>query len=82
MDVNDDTFVAPLDALVIINMMSDDAAIQAAVADGMYPDVNEDGQVTPIDVLMIINHLAEPAPVQAPLSAGATSGSEVGEDRR
>lgn len=52
LDVNQDTLVTPLDALLIINELNRDQS-----TDNEKLDVNEDGMVTPLDVLLVINHL-------------------------
>lgn len=61
-DVNDDSFVSPLDALATINFLngattigSGEASVNAPVM--FYLDVNGDRLVSPIDALQIINHL-------------------------
>jgi hypothetical protein len=66
LDVNADTFVTPLDALTIINLLNFHPAIKGAplpvppVAPFVPPpyyDVNGDGFVTPLDALLVINYL-------------------------
>ncbi len=72
-DVNRDSRVAPLDALLVINCLNMNAADQAA-ADSMrslYADVNDDGWVTPLDALLIINALSTSPPVAASSSGTA-----------
>jgi uncharacterized delta-60 repeat protein len=73
-DVDDDGFVAPLDALIVINLLTRSAFVTPPVQlrnPVYYYDVNGDGTVAPIDILQIINQLsrrstptaeAEPSP--------------------
>lgn len=60
-DVNHDSFVSPIDALVIINYLNTNStqtlpALHGAIPSG-YIDVNGDGVVAPIDALLVINKL-------------------------
>lgn len=66
LDANNDNFVTPGDALVIINQLNSPDLIdrfgripRERAADSKLPfyDVNGDGFVTPADALIIINHL-------------------------
>lgn len=52
-DVNGDSFVSPLDALIVINRLNASALPHSAE----FVDVNDDGYATPIDALLVINHL-------------------------
>ena len=67
MDVNRDGFVAPLDAMIIIN------ALHNVTPSSSVMDINRDGQIAPIDALMVINYLNEAhqsataTPVRAPV---------------
>ena len=54
LDVNQDGFVAPGDALSIVNELN---GSDASVDDDML-DVNRDGKVSPLDALLVINHLS------------------------
>jgi VCBS repeat-containing protein len=68
LDVNNDGNVSPLDALHVLNALSD-----ATSAGTGFVDVNNDSLVTPIDALLVINGLestVSSAP-QAAMSAGA-----------
>ncbi len=60
LDVNDDTSVSPLDALLVINELNGSTAL-AAIGEGepkpMYLDVSADGAVSPLDALLVINAL-------------------------
>ena len=65
-DVNGDTFISPLDALLIINLLNFNPGISLTplpvpplpgFAPPPYYDVNGDGYVSPIDALMVINYL-------------------------
>ena len=62
-DVNDDGFVSPLDALMVINELNargahslfDNLTIPAHTS--VYLDVNGDDMLTPLDALLIVNRL-------------------------
>jgi len=68
-DVNNDGFVAPIDALVVINELNSRGSynlLNRAAASGAegeqasqpkYYDVNNDGYLTPLDALTVINKL-------------------------
>jgi hypothetical protein len=78
LDVNDDTDISPLDALLVINELNDNTpSLQAErEPEPLYLDVNADGSVSPLDALLVINELnrAEPARAQAaPLAAIAAA---------
>ena len=68
LDVNDDNFVSPSDALSVINTLNNGGSRQvsqyALAASSLLPqgfvDVDSDGYVSPIDALMVINHLNGP----------------------
>lgn len=53
-DVNGDDAVSPLDALAIINRLSDRQLLED---DSMRGDVNGDGRWSPLDALQVINYL-------------------------
>lgn len=64
LDVNNDGFITPIDALVAINRINDKSrgpgqlpAIQAGQLPPYYYDTSGDGSLTAIDVLQIINRL-------------------------
>jgi len=62
LDVNDDSFVTPIDALQIINTLNSDGARQlstpsASNAPPPYLDISGDGYVTAMDALLVINYL-------------------------
>lgn len=62
-DVDGNTFVTPLDALLIINILNSvgrgpAATIMAGyIGPAQYPDTNGDNQISPLDALLIINYL-------------------------
>ncbi len=59
-DVNDDSFITPLDALLIINDLNTNGPrtlSQTVVTPPPYLDVNGDGFLSPLDALVVINHL-------------------------
>lgn len=62
LNVNDDDFIAPLDALLVINALSDSPYPGGVLPDGRpedmpYLDVSNDCVVSPIDALQVINQL-------------------------
>jgi hypothetical protein len=61
LDVNNDGFVTPIDALLVINHMNSSGGTTQAPTNGFitapFLDVNNDGFVSPIDALMVINYL-------------------------
>ena len=66
LDVNNDCFISPIDALTIINELDDRTWIDAigrvpAAFDpsAFFYDVTGDGFVVPLDVLHVINHVNE-----------------------
>jgi len=68
LDTSHDGFISPVDALIVINRISDKGAgpldTPASVAElteFFYIDTNKDGFVAPIDVLLIVNFLNDPA---------------------
>ena len=59
-DINDDGFVSPIDALVIINYLNgtDDSEVPpGSNPEFGYIDANGDNFVTPFDALIVINEL-------------------------
>jgi hypothetical protein len=67
-DVNADATVTPLDALLVINELSDRefssviGEIDLANPKATFVDVNNDQFVSPLDALLVINSLTDPAP--------------------
>jgi Dockerin type I domain len=61
LDINDDSSVSPLDALVGINRLNDvgASALDPRAVDSTEPfyDSNRDGSHSPLDVLLVINAL-------------------------
>ncbi|MFN7730414.1 MAG: dockerin type I domain-containing protein, partial [Pirellula sp.] len=61
-DVNGDSNLSPLDALVAINTLNGPSLKSSQVGEAEatnFPDVDNDGDVTPLDVLGVINTLNE-----------------------
>lgn len=66
-DVNNDGFVSPIDALILVNLINQGSGGQlggggAPAGEGesgekYYVDVNEDTYLSPLDILMVINEL-------------------------
>ena len=70
LDVNDDTSVTPLDALLVINQLNASAlGAASATAEGesknLYLDVSGDGSLSPLDALLVINALNSQSRVAA-----------------
>lgn len=58
LDVNKDTRVTAMDALLVINWLNgDDSGKREIAKNGLCTDTNKDGNVTAIDALLIINKL-------------------------
>ncbi len=65
LDVNDDSFVTPIDVLLVINTLNSDGAHQlnapsSSDAPPPYLDASGDGYVTAMDALLVINYLNDP----------------------
>ncbi len=65
LDVNDDSFVTPIDALQVINTLNSDGARQLNTPSTVsspppYLDTSGDGYVTAMDALLVINCLNDP----------------------
>lgn len=79
-DVNGDDQVTPLDALLILNAISQNGAagpISDFQPPGRYWDVNGDGMITPLDALLILNYLnvqGRPTAVSEPEGDGESAG--------
>ena len=63
-DVNDDGFVSPIDALILVNQVnSNGGGALGSGGDGessgekYYVDVNEDGFLSPLDILWVVNRI-------------------------
>ena len=59
LDINDDGFVSPRDALIAISHLNTlgPSSVEELDDEAMYLDTNNDGWVTARDVLRIVNHL-------------------------
>ena len=61
LNVSDDRYITPFDALLVINWLNQygqNPTLPAIRPDGNYfIDVNNDGRCTPFDALLVINHL-------------------------
>ena len=62
LDVNDDTYISPIDALLTINELNRNStyrlpAERARPLTKPFYDVNYDGYISPIDALLVINYL-------------------------
>jgi len=63
-DVNNDGFVSPIDALILVNMVNTSGGGNLGgggegegAGDKYYVDVNEDGFLSPLDILWVVNKL-------------------------
>ena len=65
LDVNDDGFVTPIDALVVINDLNapELGPFNDVAASAYYVDSSGDDLVTPVDALLVINALNDALPV-------------------
>lgn len=74
-DVNSDGLVTPIDALLIINSLSQLRASGEgeAAPRSLYTDVNGDGNVTPLDALHVINHMSRARRGDAPIDLAQLS---------
>ncbi|HCA49802.1 MAG TPA: hypothetical protein DEP12_05285 [Planctomycetaceae bacterium] len=64
MDVNNDGFISPLDALLIISELNESGSYQLPVTGATPPpfyDVDADGYIAPSDAVQVINHLNDNA---------------------
>jgi hypothetical protein len=81
LQVNTDGFIGPLDALLVINALSEypDGQLPNSISgEAPYLDPSGDGILTPVDPLIIINYLnnqSSSAGLTAPLSAAAEMGT-------
>ena len=60
LDVNNDTFISPLDALLVINELNTVGAHELqppTEAVTAYLDTSDNGFVEPLDALLVLNHL-------------------------
>ena len=92
LDVNNDGFVSPIDALFVINDLNQQGSHSLVSAEGevtstatYYPDVNGDGHLSPVDALWVINYLNQRSEAagegEAPsLLASAEAGGELVDD--
>jgi hypothetical protein len=83
LDVDDDTFIAPIDALEIINWINAFGAGPLPTPNAVdspppYLDVAPDNFVAPNDILQVINYLNEPRS-QAEGESEPTGENETGE---
>jgi hypothetical protein len=85
-DVNEDTQITPLDALLVINDLSRNGARLLPPSSGSSKpaamvDVNRDRMASPLDAVLVINELSRPSgELQAPKSGGVSAGAS-GVDR-
>jgi hypothetical protein len=78
LDVNDDTTVSPIDALLVINELNRAGrtpAAREAGTDRLFLDVNGDSYLSPLDALVVINELnrAKPQATGVQLNAVAAA---------
>jgi len=71
-DVDNDGFVSPIDALLIINRLNsgDTTLSSSPFAHAPFVDVNGDGSCAPIDALMVINYLNAQSGSSTPAGEG------------
>jgi len=66
-DVNASGQVSPLDALMVINALTDRGEGEETASARTYLDVNGDGQLSPLDALRVINQLLSPEGESGPV---------------
>lgn len=83
-DVSNDTFVSPVDALLVINDLNQYGGRQLPTP-GIGPqtpppflDVSGDGFVSPVDALMVINYLNSGGAAEGPSVATSGGGQQAG----
>ena len=71
-DVDNDGYVSPIDALLIINKLNsgDTTLSSSPFAHAPFVDVNGDGSCAPIDALMVINYLNAQSGSSTPAGEG------------
>lgn len=82
LDVNSDSLINPLDALLILNAISTAggaSSISSFPPEGEYWDVNGDGFITPLDSLLILNHINRGGSSSGVTSPENPSGNKQGE---
>ncbi len=76
-DVNGDGLVTPIDALLILNAISQANAgasgESAAIRPPLYADVTGNGQITPLDALHVINYIGKARRGEAPIDMAELS---------
>jgi hypothetical protein len=84
LDVNDDTFISPLDSLLVLNELNSVGAHQLPSSGSSggpppYLDPTGDGFVSPMDALLVINHLNAINFIQGPVDALPVASSSAAE---
>jgi hypothetical protein len=82
LDVNSDSLINPLDALLILNAISTAggaSSISSFPPEGEYWDVNGDGFITPLDSLLILNHINRGGSSSGVTSPEDPNGNKQGE---
>jgi hypothetical protein len=57
LDVSGEGHISPIDALLVINALNEQAAGEFTFVPGDRVDTSRDGQLTPLDALLVINYL-------------------------
>lgn len=70
-DVNQDGFISPLDALLVINMLNSEAERTGALQEPDRRDTNDDGFVSPLDALLVINQLNQASAAESSIPANS-----------
>jgi hypothetical protein len=80
LDVNSDTVIAPVDALIVINDLNFVGGRRLSVsrpADASFLDVSGDQNIAPIDALMVIDYLNSGQPSRRVLTEGTRLAAET-----
>jgi VCBS repeat-containing protein len=83
LDVSDDGFVSPVDALMVINVLNSGshggysgvATLAAGISAGPYYDTSGDSLISPLDALQVINYLNSKRTTSAAEGEGESGGS-------
>lgn len=81
LDVNDDTFISPFDALAVINVLNSIGPheLGARSEADYYLDTSGDGFVSPLDALLVLNYLNENSSVTMAAVAADPSAETTGQ---
>jgi VCBS repeat-containing protein len=80
-DVNDDDFISPIDALLVINSINAGIVfvpLNASIGKPLgFIDVDGDNFIAPLDALLVINRLNRGPPIEQPPGLGEGEGADA-----